>query len=91
MGPSATRPIPTSETGIVKSITNGRRNDLNCVAMIMKTTITASPSATPSPPNVVRMRSTCPTNDVFTFVSTYNDGTNPSNQQQQVVATISIP
>ncbi|TMD39750.1 MAG: hypothetical protein E6I88_11580 [Chloroflexi bacterium] len=29
--------------------------------------------------------------DYTTSVSTYNDGTNPSNQQQQVVATISIP
>ena len=41
--------MPTSETGIVKSMTNGRRSDLNCDAMIMKTTITASPSARPRP------------------------------------------
>ncbi len=25
------------------------------------------------------------------FVSTYNDGTNPSNQQQQVIATVAVP
>ena len=50
------RTIPTSDTGIVKSMTKGRRNDLNCDAMIMKTTITASPSASPSPENVVRIR-----------------------------------
>jgi hypothetical protein len=32
------------------------------------------------------------TNDVFTFVSTYNnDGTNPAYRQQQVVATVPIP
>ncbi len=30
-------------------------------------------------------------NDVFTFVSTYNDGTNPSNRQQQVVASVATP
>jgi hypothetical protein len=29
--------------------------------------------------------------DFSTFVSTYNDGSNPSNRQQQVVATIAIP
>jgi len=29
--------------------------------------------------------------DVTTFVSTYNDGTNPSNQQQQVIAQVAIP
>ena len=29
--------------------------------------------------------------DVFTFVSTYNDGTNTSNQQQQVVAKVATP
>jgi hypothetical protein len=29
--------------------------------------------------------------DVFTFASTYNDGTNPANRQQQVVASISTP
>lgn len=29
--------------------------------------------------------------DISTFVSTYNDGTNPNNRQQQVVATLSIP
>jgi hypothetical protein len=29
--------------------------------------------------------------DVFTFVSTYNDGTNPANRQQQVVANIATP
>jgi hypothetical protein len=56
--------IPTSETGIVKSMTNGSRSDLNCDAMIMNTTITASPSARPSPENVVRISSTWPTNDV---------------------------
>ena len=39
--------IPTSETGMVNSMTNGSRSDLNCEAMIMKTTITASPSARP--------------------------------------------
>jgi hypothetical protein len=31
------------------------------------------------------------TNDVFTFVSTYNDGTNPAHHQQQVVATATLP
>jgi hypothetical protein len=30
-------------------------------------------------------------NDVFTFVSTYNDGSNPASRQQQVVATIATP
>jgi hypothetical protein len=30
-------------------------------------------------------------NDVFTFVSTYNDGLNASYQQQQIVATIATP
>ena len=34
--------MPTSETGIVNSITNGKRSDLNCEAMIMNTTMTAS-------------------------------------------------
>jgi hypothetical protein len=29
--------------------------------------------------------------DVFTFVSTYNDGSNPANRQQQVVASIPTP
>jgi hypothetical protein len=29
--------------------------------------------------------------DYSTFVSTYDDGTNPHHYQQQVVATISIP
>jgi hypothetical protein len=29
--------------------------------------------------------------DVFTFVSTYNNGSNPANRQQQVVASIAIP
>jgi hypothetical protein len=29
--------------------------------------------------------------DVFSFVSTYNDGTNPANRQQQVVAKVAIP
>jgi len=24
-------------------------------------------------------------------VSTYNDGSNPSNQQQQVIATVAVP
>ena len=45
--------MPTSETGIVKSMTKGRRIDLNCDAMIMKTTITASPRARPRPEKVV--------------------------------------
>jgi hypothetical protein len=31
------------------------------------------------------------TTDVFTFVSTYNDGTNPQHYQQQVVAKIATP
>ncbi len=30
-------------------------------------------------------------NDYSTFTSTYNDGTNPQNQQQQVVATVVVP
>ena len=30
-------------------------------------------------------------NDVFTFTSTYDDGTNPANRQQQIVATLSLP
>ena len=55
------RTMPTSDTGIVKSMTNGRRSDLNCDAMIMNTTITASPIASPSPENVVRISSTWPT------------------------------
>src|SRR5947209_220997 len=29
--------------------------------------------------------------NISSFVSTYNDGSNPANRQQQVVATISIP
>jgi hypothetical protein len=29
--------------------------------------------------------------DVFTFVSTYNDGSNAGNRQQQVVATVTTP
>jgi hypothetical protein len=29
--------------------------------------------------------------DVFTFVSTYNDGTNGGNHQQQVIATVATP
>ena len=29
--------------------------------------------------------------DYSTFVSTYNDGTNPAHNQQQVVAALSIP
>ena len=52
------RTMPVSDTGIVKSMTNGSRSDLNCEAMIMKTTMTASPSARPSPENVVRIKST---------------------------------
>ena len=59
------RTMPTSETGMVKSMTKGRRIDLNCEAMIMKTTITASPSARPRPEKVVRISSTCPTNPNF--------------------------
>ena len=55
------RTMPTSETGMVKSMTKGRRSDLNCDAMIMKTTMTASPSARPRPENVVRISSTWPT------------------------------
>ena len=31
------------------------------------------------------------TTEVTSFVSTYNDGTNPLNRQQQIVATVSIP
>jgi hypothetical protein len=31
------------------------------------------------------------TSDLFTFVSTYDDGTNPANLQQQVIANIAIP
>jgi hypothetical protein len=31
------------------------------------------------------------TTDYFTFVSTYNDGSNPANRQQQVVASIATP
>jgi hypothetical protein len=30
-------------------------------------------------------------NDVFSFVSTYDDGSNPSNRQQQVVAAVPTP
>ena len=41
--------MPTSDTGMVKSMTKGRRSDLNCEAMIMNTTITARPSASPRP------------------------------------------
>ena len=55
------RTMPTSETGMVKSMTKGRRSDLNCEAMIMKTTMTARPSARPRPEKVVRISSTCPT------------------------------
>jgi hypothetical protein len=29
--------------------------------------------------------------DVFTFVSTYDDGSNPANRQQQIVATVATP
>ena len=49
-------------------LTNGRRSDLNCVAMIMKTTITARPRATPRPPNVLRMSSICPTKSTLTLL-----------------------
>jgi hypothetical protein len=31
------------------------------------------------------------TTDYSTFTSTFNDGSNPSNQQQQVIATIAVP
>jgi len=31
------------------------------------------------------------TTDISTFVSTFDDGTNPSNRQQQIVATVPIP
>ena len=31
------------------------------------------------------------TTDVSTFVSTYNDGSNPGHYQQQVVAKVAIP
>ena len=58
---SSASTIPTSVTGMVKSITNGSRSDLNCEAMIMNTTITARPRASPSPPNVVRISPTWPT------------------------------
>ena len=34
---------------------------------------------------------TAGTNDISTFVSTYDDGPNPANYQQQVVARIAIP
>jgi hypothetical protein len=34
---------------------------------------------------------TAGTSDVSTFVSTYNDGSNPANYQQQIVAKIAIP
>jgi hypothetical protein len=34
---------------------------------------------------------TAGTTDVSTFVSTYNDGSNPGNYQQQVVAKVAIP
>ena len=47
--------MPTSDTGIVKSMTNGRRSDLNCAAMIMNTTMIARPIARPRPENVVLM------------------------------------
>ena len=29
--------------------------------------------------------------NISSFVSTYNDGSNPNNQQQQVVATVAVP
>jgi hypothetical protein len=32
-----------------------------------------------------------PSADWFTFVSTYNDGTNAGNRQQQVVASVPTP
>ncbi len=51
---------------MVNSMTKGRRSDLNCEAMIMKTTITASPSASPRPEKVVRMSWTWPTNSTLT-------------------------
>src|SRR6185312_5435103 len=47
--------MPTSATGIVKSMMNGSRSERNCDAMIMNTTMTASASARPRPPKVVRM------------------------------------
>ena len=53
--------IPMRQTGMAKSMTRGRRSDLNWIVMTMKTTITASPSATPSPAKVVRIRSISPT------------------------------
>ncbi len=53
--------MPTRDTGMVNSMTKGRRSDLNCEAMIMNTTITARPSARPRPEKVVRMSCTCPT------------------------------
>ncbi len=54
---SSASTIPMSDTGTAKSIANGSRIDLNCVAMIMKTTITARPRAVPRPANVVRISS----------------------------------
>ena len=54
--------MPTRQTGIVKSMTNGSRSDLNWIVMIMKTTITASADARRrGPANVVRIRSISPT------------------------------
>ena len=43
------------DPGIVKSMTNGKRSDLNCEAMIMNTTMTARPRASPRPENVLRI------------------------------------
>ena len=53
--------MPISVHGIVNSMMNGSRSDLNCDAMIMNTTITARPIARPRPENVVRISSTWPT------------------------------
>ncbi len=55
--------MPTSDTGIVNNITNGKRSDLNCEAMIMNTTITAKPIATPKPEKVSRISCTSPTKE----------------------------
>ena len=41
------RTMPSSDTGIVNSMMNGSRSDLNCDAMIMNTTMTARPDGEP--------------------------------------------
>lgn len=52
---SSASTMPISVHGTVNSMMSGSRSERNWLAMIMKTTMTASPIATPRPPKVSRM------------------------------------